>query len=163
MGEPLFGTGEGAIVTAPTKTTGGYYIALQDADTGKLWSLSLIDINIAEARDMTSLREYMPRCFSPPRNMTRLRQGYFSHFSSPRGCSRSSGTSDGSPELGDGAEAYRDTSPANYRRVNVYVQTGRNHEGVMYRGFVTSIVRGRSHGKALGNEVYSLTIVAVAA
>ena len=154
MGEPLFGTGEGAIVTAPTKTTGGYYIALQDADTGKLWSLSLIDINIAEARDMTSFIDVdghlVASCLGEGKvtiSMTGI---------SVPGC-------DGSPELGDGAEAYRETSPANYRRVNVYVQTGRNHEGVMYRGFVTSIVRGRSHGKALGNEVYSLTIVAVAA
>ena len=64
----------------------------------------------------------------------------------------------------DGLEVYRDASPADYRRVRVYVQStdATGATGSMYYGFVTSIVRGRSGGKALGNEVYSLTIVAVA-
>lgn len=153
MAQQLFGVGEGALITRQKyQETSGRYVAIQDMDSGTLWSLALLGISISEKRDMTSFidadGDLIGTCLGEGK-VTITMTGI-----SVPGCI--------SPDYpSDGLEVYRDASPADYRRVRVYVQST-DATGSMYYGFVTSIVRGRSDGKALGNEVYSLTIVAVA-
>ena len=156
MAQQLFGVGEGAMITRQKyQQTSGRYVAIQDMDSGTLWSLALLNISISEKRDMTSFidadGDLIGTCLGEGK-VTITMTGI-----SVPGCI--------SPDYpSDGLEVYRDASPADYRRVRVYVQStdATGATGSMYYGFVTSIVRGRSGGQALGNEVYSLTIVAVA-
>lgn len=150
MVESLFGNGEGAKITRTGDASGGYYVALQDADTGTVWPLALSSIRIEEARDMASYLDTDGNL-----NATFLGEGKVSitmtGVTAP-GCA-------GVPDLGDSVSVYRDTTPEQFRRVNLYAQSG--WSGTFYRGFVTALIRSRSSTQAMGNETYTIRMVAV--